>query len=111
MGMALTSCTVPHAGQPTFDLPEDQMEIGVGIHGEPGRTRMELKSADEITEMLTLPIPVSYTHLDVYKRQVPGRGRGSSTAPRLSLIHIYRRGLLAGAVLLRDDSGMRMVAL
>lgn len=52
MGMALTSCTVPQAGKPTFDLPEDEMEIGIGIHGEPGRTRMPLKSADEITEML-----------------------------------------------------------
>jgi len=56
MGMALTSCTVPHAGQPTFDLPEDQMEIGIGIHGEPGRVRMALKGADEITEMLAMPI-------------------------------------------------------
>jgi dihydroxyacetone kinase-like protein len=56
MGMALTSCTVPHAGKPTFDLPEDEMEIGIGIHGEPGRTRMALKSADEITEMLALPV-------------------------------------------------------
>jgi dihydroxyacetone kinase-like protein len=52
MGMALTSCTVPTAGKPTFDLPEDQMEIGIGIHGEPGRTRMPLKTADEITTML-----------------------------------------------------------
>jgi uncharacterized protein YegL len=51
MGMALTSCTVPHVGKPTFDLPEDQMEIGIGIHGEPGRTRMPLKSADEITTL------------------------------------------------------------
>jgi dihydroxyacetone kinase-like protein len=56
MGMALTSCTVPHAGKPTFDLPEDEMEIGIGIHGEPGRTRMKLKGADEITEMLMEPI-------------------------------------------------------
>ncbi|MEJ2597560.1 MAG: dihydroxyacetone kinase subunit DhaK [Anaerolineales bacterium] len=52
MGMALTSCTVPHVGKPTFDLPEDEMEIGIGIHGEPGRTRMKLKTADEIVEML-----------------------------------------------------------
>lgn len=50
--MALTSCTVPHAGRPTFDLPEDEMEIGIGIHGEPGRTRMALKPADDIVEML-----------------------------------------------------------
>jgi phosphoenolpyruvate---glycerone phosphotransferase subunit DhaK len=56
MGMALTSCTVPHVGKPTFDLPEDQMEIGIGIHGEPGRTRMPIKSADEIVEMLMEPI-------------------------------------------------------
>jgi phosphoenolpyruvate---glycerone phosphotransferase subunit DhaK len=56
MGMALTSCTVPHAGKPTFDLPEDEMEIGIGIHGEPGRTRMKIGSAAEITEMLATPI-------------------------------------------------------
>src|SRR6202048_3081615 len=56
LGMALTSCTVPHVGKPTFDLPEDEMEIGIGIHGEPGRTRTKLKSADEITEMLLTPI-------------------------------------------------------
>jgi phosphoenolpyruvate---glycerone phosphotransferase subunit DhaK len=56
MGMALTSCTVPHAGKPTFELPEDEMEIGIGIHGEPGRTRMKIASAAEITEMLATPI-------------------------------------------------------
>jgi dihydroxyacetone kinase-like protein len=56
MGMALTSCTVPHAGRPTFNLPEDEMEIGIGIHGEPGRTRLKLKPADEIVEMLMDPI-------------------------------------------------------
>lgn len=56
MGMALTSCTVPHAGKPTFDLPEDEIEIGIGIHGEPGRTRMKLKTAAEITELLATPI-------------------------------------------------------
>lgn len=56
MGMALTSCTVPAAGKPTFDLGEDEMEIGIGIHGEPGRHRVKLASADDITEMLTTPI-------------------------------------------------------
>jgi dihydroxyacetone kinase-like protein len=56
MGMALTSCTVPAAGKPTFELGDDEMEIGIGIHGEPGRTRMKLASADEITEMLATPI-------------------------------------------------------
>ncbi len=56
MGMALTSCTVPHAGKPTFELREDEMEIGIGIHGEPGRTRMKLATADEVVEMLMEPI-------------------------------------------------------
>ncbi|HSW43437.1 MAG TPA: dihydroxyacetone kinase subunit DhaK [Patescibacteria group bacterium] len=56
MGMALTSCTVPAAGKPTFDLGEDEMEIGVGIHGEPGRTRMKVATAAEITSMLANPI-------------------------------------------------------
>src|SRR5919206_1349551 len=56
MGMALTSCIVPQAGKPTFDLPEDEMEIGIGIHGEPGRTRTKIASAAEITEMLATPI-------------------------------------------------------
>jgi dihydroxyacetone kinase-like protein len=56
MGMALTSCTVPQSGKPTFDLPDDEMEIGIGIHGEPGRKRMKVASAAEITEMLSTPI-------------------------------------------------------
>ena len=56
MGMALTSCTVPAAGKPTFELGDDEMEIGVGIHGEPGRTRMKIASAAEITALLANPI-------------------------------------------------------
>jgi dihydroxyacetone kinase-like protein len=56
MGMALTSCTVPAAGKPTFEIGDDEMEVGVGIHGEPGRERRKLASADEITEALMTPI-------------------------------------------------------
>jgi dihydroxyacetone kinase-like protein len=56
MGMALTSCTVPAAGKPTFDLPDDEMEIGIGIHGEPGRRRVPLAPAREIAEMLVEPV-------------------------------------------------------
>jgi dihydroxyacetone kinase-like protein len=56
MGMALTSCIVPAAGTPTFDLPDDEMEIGIGIHGEPGRERVKLAPAAEIDERLTTPI-------------------------------------------------------
>ena len=53
MGVALTSCTVPAAGKPTFQIGADEMEMGVGIHGEPGRRRVKMASADEITAELT----------------------------------------------------------
>ncbi|KYG74647.1 dihydroxyacetone kinase DhaK subunit [Roseivirga ehrenbergii] len=56
MGMALTSCIVPAAGKPNFDIDEDEIEIGVGIHGEPGRKRIPLTNADEITTILTSAI-------------------------------------------------------
>jgi dihydroxyacetone kinase-like protein len=52
MGMALTSCTPPAKGSPLFELGEDEMEMGVGIHGEPGRRREQLASADAITDEL-----------------------------------------------------------
>ncbi|ELK56082.1 dihydroxyacetone kinase subunit DhaK [Haloferax volcanii] len=53
MGMALTSCVTPEKGEPTFDLGEDEIELGIGIHGEPGTERADVMSADEITEYLT----------------------------------------------------------
>jgi len=56
MGMALTACTVPHAGKPSFELADDEMEIGIGIHGEPGRRREKIQPADKIVEMLMEPI-------------------------------------------------------
>ncbi|MFI0470896.1 dihydroxyacetone kinase subunit DhaK [Saccharopolyspora sp. 5N102] len=56
MGMAVTSPTVPHVGQPSFDLAADEMEIGIGIHGEPGRARVPLASADDIVRRLLEPI-------------------------------------------------------
>jgi dihydroxyacetone kinase-like protein len=56
MGVALTSCTVPAAGRPTFDIGDNEMEFGVGIHGEPGRRRDALKSADEIADEICAAI-------------------------------------------------------
>src|SRR3954462_15092560 len=56
MGLALTSCTVPAAGKPTFELGDDEMELGVGIHGEPGRERRPLASAKESASLLLEPI-------------------------------------------------------
>jgi phosphoenolpyruvate---glycerone phosphotransferase subunit DhaK len=89
MGMALTSCTVPHVGKPTFDLPEDQMEIGIGIHGEPGRTRMPVKPADEIVEMLMEPIinDLPYKQGDEVLLFVNGMGG----TPLVELYIVYRK--------------------
>ncbi|MFQ4141930.1 dihydroxyacetone kinase subunit DhaK [Chlorogloeopsis sp. ULAP02] len=56
MGVALTSCTTPAKGTPTFELSHQEIEMGIGIHGEPGRERMSIKSANEIAEMLALSI-------------------------------------------------------
>ena len=52
MGMAITPCTVPAAGKPGFDLADNEMEIGIGIHGEPGTHRDKIRTADEIVNML-----------------------------------------------------------
>ena len=64
MGMALTSCTVPANGKPSFDLPADEMEIGIGIHGEPGRHREKAAPAAEVAERLVTPILAELTDLE-----------------------------------------------
>jgi dihydroxyacetone kinase-like protein len=89
MGMALTSCTVPHVGRPTFELPEDEIEFGVGIHGEPGRTRMKLKPVDEIVEMLMEPIisDLPYRSGDEVLLFVNGLGG----TPLIELYIVYRK--------------------
>ncbi len=56
MGMALTSCTVPAAGKPTFELADNEMEVGIGIHGEPGRSRVPLAPAKDVAALLVDPI-------------------------------------------------------
>lgn len=56
MGVALTACTVPHVGGPSFDLGDDEIEIGIGIHGEPGRHRARFAGATEITRSLLEPV-------------------------------------------------------
>ncbi len=56
MGVALSPCTVPLAGKPTFTIGEDEMEIGMGIHGEPGMKREKLQPADQIAERMTVAI-------------------------------------------------------
>lgn len=89
MGMALTSCTVPAAGKPTFEIGDDEMEIGIGIHGEPGRQRLGLKTADEITEMMAEAIisDLPYKSGDNVIAMVNGMGG----TPLLELYIIYNK--------------------
>jgi len=56
MGVALSSCTVPRVGRPSFEIGEDEMEIGMGIHGEPGVRRGKLQPADEIVDEMLAPV-------------------------------------------------------
>src|SRR6188472_40576 len=86
MGMALTSCTVPAAGKPTFQLGEDEMELGIGIHGEPGRRRVPLASAQEIAEQLLDPI---LADLDFTSRSVIVMLNGMGGTPLIELYLMY----------------------
>lgn len=67
MGAAITPCTVPASGKPGFELSEDEMEVGIGIHGEPGTHREKIKSADEIANLLLDKIlaDIDYSGKDV----------------------------------------------
>jgi phosphoenolpyruvate---glycerone phosphotransferase subunit DhaK len=56
MGVALTSCTVPAVGHPTFDLPDNEIEVGIGIHGEPGRQRLPMQPARAVAELMLEPV-------------------------------------------------------
>jgi len=89
MGMALTSCTVPHAGKPSFELPEDEIELGIGIHGEPGRHRVKMATADEITEQLMEPIltDLPFKRGDAVLMFVNGMGG----TPLIELYIVYRK--------------------
>ena len=64
--MAIKPCTVPAAGKPGFELSDDEMEVGIGIHGEPGTHRESLKKADEIVDMLLEKILADIDYADIF---------------------------------------------
>ncbi|WP_146842131.1 dihydroxyacetone kinase subunit DhaK [Cellulomonas composti] len=94
MGVALTACTVPHAGKPSFDLPDDEIEIGIGIHGEPGRRRIPLASADEITEMLLTPVADDLGLAGGERVLLFVNGMGGTPASELYVVYRQARALL-----------------
>ena len=89
MGVALTSCTVPAVGRPTFSLSENEMEIGIGIHGEPGRERRTLQNADAITELLASAILDDLPFRRGDRAIVMVNGMGGT--PQIELYIIFRR--------------------
>lgn len=89
MGVALSSCTVPMAGKPTFSIAEDEMEIGMGIHGEPGMKREKLQPADQIAERMTLAILEDLKPVEGDELAVMVNGLGAT--PPEELYVIYRK--------------------
>ncbi|MBX3571932.1 MAG: dihydroxyacetone kinase subunit DhaK [Mesorhizobium sp.] len=94
MGVALTSCTVPAAGKPTFDIGEDEMEFGVGIHGEPGRRRDKLKNADAIAEEIVNAILADLGDMAKGEALLFVNGFGGTPAMELYVVYNSARKLL-----------------
>ena len=91
MGVALTPCTVPHAGEPSFTLAEDEIEIGIGIHGEPGRERIPLEPADQIVDKL---LAIILSDLDLQRgEEVLLLVNGMGGTPLLELYIVLRRAV------------------
>jgi len=88
MGVALTPCVVPHAGEPSFELADDEIEIGIGIHGEPGRERIKLEPADAIVDRLLGPILEDLPFASGDKVALMVNGMGGT--PQVELYIVYR---------------------
>ncbi|MBL8581797.1 MAG: dihydroxyacetone kinase subunit DhaK [Rhizobiaceae bacterium] len=95
MGVALTSCTVPAAGKPTFAIGDGEMEFGVGIHGEPGRRRDRLKSADAIAEEICAAIVGDLKPAAGARALLFVNGFGGTPAMELYLMHHAARRVMA----------------
>lgn len=85
MGMAIKPCTVPAAGKPGFELSDEEMEVGIGIHGEPGTHKESLKKADEIVDMLLEQI---LGDIDYSGREVAVMINGAGATPLMELFII-----------------------
>ena len=90
MGVALSPCTLPEAGSPTFELPAGQMEIGMGIHGEPGVRRGPLETADQIADELLGRDPAPTCRI-ARGDEVAVLVNGLGATPKEELYLLYRR--------------------
>ncbi|WP_104129155.1 dihydroxyacetone kinase subunit DhaK [Cryobacterium sp. Y57] len=89
MGVALTPCVVPHAGEPSFTLADDEIEIGIGIHGEPGRERIKLEPANAIVDRLLGPILEDLPFASGDEALLLVNGMGGT--PQIELYIVFRR--------------------
>jgi dihydroxyacetone kinase-like protein len=89
MGVALTPCTVPHAGEPSFTLADDEVEIGIGIHGEPGRERIKLEPADALVDRMLAPVVEDLPFASGDRVLLFVNGMGGT--PQIELYIAYRR--------------------
>jgi len=96
MGMALTPCITPGAGTPSFELGDDEMEIGIGIHGEPGRERLPLEPAAKIVERLTTPIVEDLPFSEGDKVLAFVNGMGGTPLIELYIVYNELNKLLQG---------------
>jgi phosphoenolpyruvate---glycerone phosphotransferase subunit DhaK len=96
MGVALSPCTVPMAGKPTFTIGEDEMEIGMGIHGEPGMKREKLQTSDEIAERMTNAILEDLNPRAGDRLAVMVNGLGATPPEELYVLYRKVHDLLSG---------------
>ncbi|MDO8144543.1 MULTISPECIES: dihydroxyacetone kinase subunit DhaK [unclassified Isoptericola] len=102
MGVALTACTVPHVGRPSFDLADDEVEIGIGIHGEPGRQRVQAAGASDITRRLVDSVLDDIDLAAGSRVLLFVNGMGGTPASELYVVYGVARQMLA-------DQGVEVV--
>jgi dihydroxyacetone kinase-like protein len=102
IGMALTPCTVPQAGKPTFEIGDDEMEMGMGIHGEPGIWRDKLKTADEIAEEMLSRLLADMPLQEGDRASVMVNSLGATPPEELYIVYRYLKDRL-------DDTGVQIV--
>jgi phosphoenolpyruvate---glycerone phosphotransferase subunit DhaK len=113
MGVALSACTVPHAGTPSFDLEDDEIEIGIGIHGEPGRERVPMATADEITDTLLDAVVGDLGLADGEQVLLFVNGMGGTPSSELYIVYGHARARLEerGLVVARSLVGSYVTSL
>jgi len=94
--VALSPCTVPMAGKPTFTIGEDEMEIGMGIHGEPGKVREKLQTADQITERMMAALLADLQPAAGDRLAIMVNGLGATPPEELYIVFRKAHAILTG---------------